>query len=91
MKTITDFFRDVLDEDNYQSIMNYLVGCMISCEENDTLEKQQNNLQYITELTQTLPVMAESTEDPERRQFLLHLANTVAGCVELLDNGQFEE
>ena len=71
--------------------MNYLVGCMISCEENDTLEKQQNNLQYITELTQTLPIMAENAEDPERRKFLLHLANTVADCVELLENGQFEE
>ena len=56
---------------------------MISCEENDTLEKQQNNLQYIT--------MAENTDDSERRKFLLHLANTAAGCVELLENGQFEE
>lgn len=50
MRKITDLIDDALKENDYKFRINFLLGGLMSCESNDSVEKERQSTAHLKEI-----------------------------------------
>lgn len=83
MNKIMDLIQDALQQEDYRSRINFLVAGLMAEESNDTPEKFEASKRCLSDL---LDYIQDVSESSEKKEYLLHLANTIR---EYLNNVSF--
>lgn len=72
---IADLIEDALKYDDYEFRLNFLVSGLMSCEANDTKEKEEKCTIFLTEICESIDTLQET--DSAKLCFLVHLKDTI--------------
>jgi len=77
MKKIIELLDDALQYEDYELRINFLVGCLMSYESNDTADKERQSTLYLKEILNYIENKTENEVKTDKFDFLTHLKDNI--------------
>ena len=77
MKKIIELLDDALQYEDYELRINFLVGCLMSYESNDTADKERQSTLYLKEILNYIENKTENEVKNDKFDFLTHLKDNI--------------
>lgn len=81
MRKITDLIDDALKENDYKFRINFLLGGLMSCESNDTAEKEKQSTLHLEEIMEHIKKL-HFDNDKERSEYLEEIERIVSSYLD---------
>ena len=74
---ITDLIENALKCEDYELRINFLVGCLMSYESNDTADKERQSTLYLKEILNYIENKTENEVKDDKFDFFMHLKDNI--------------
>lgn len=80
MRKITDLIDDALKENDYKFRINFLLGGLMSCESNDSVEKERQSTAHLKEIMEYIKEL--HFDDEEKSEYFKEIERIISSYLD---------